>query len=66
MSKVIILAVTVLMESAKFMFGMASISQQKRVHVEKSLRVDLAMFQRRPSLFVAILTKLFQQITDRN
>ena len=44
MSKVIILAVKVLLESAKFMFGMTSISQQKRAHVEKSLCVDLAMF----------------------
>ena len=34
--------------------------------VDQSLRVDSVMFQRRPSLCVAILTKLFQQITDRN
>ena len=44
MSKVIIVAVKVLLESAKLMFGMTSISQQMRAHVEKSLRVDLAMF----------------------
>ena len=58
------------MESAKFMFSMTSISQQKRALVEKSneksLRMNLTMFQMRPSLCVAILTKLFQQITDHN
>ena len=47
------------------MFDMTSISQQKRALVDKSLRVDLAMFPGRPSLCVAILTKFFQQITDQ-
>ena len=48
------------------MFGMTLIFQQKRALVQKSLRVNLAMFQRWLSLCVAILMKLFQQITDRN
>ena len=45
------------------------ISQHKIALVDKSLRVDLSMLQSgfvHVSLFVAILTKLFHQITNRN
>ena len=62
-----------LLESAKRTFDMTSLSQQgtcwkgplKRTWNSLS-RVDLAMFQKRLSLIVGILTKLFQQVTHRN
>ena len=42
------------------------ISQQKRALVDKNLRVELDIFQTRLSICVAILTKLFQEVTERN
>ena len=48
------------------MFGMTSISQQKRTLVDKNLRVELDIFQTRLSICVAVLTKLFQEVTERN
>ena len=62
-----------LLESTKHTFDMMFLSQQvtswkgplKRTWNSLS-RVDLAMFQKRLSLFVGILTKLFQQVTHPN
>ena len=45
-----------------------AITGERKIHVwfKFDSRADLAMFQRRLSLCVEILTKLFQQVTHRN
>ena len=59
-------------ESKKFTFDMTFLSHSRAL-IEKTpqvwnslLRVDLAIFQTRFSLCLAILTKLFQEVTHRN